>query len=81
MMKNITEVPKIVKEAAKRHGLLNMEYIGHVGDAQVFTEVNPADVNGVVAPTGLPCLILLEKDETKLVDGLDALDILDAIEK
>ena len=81
MMKNITEVPKIVKEAAKRHGLLEMEYIGHIGDAQVFAEVNPADANGVVAPTGLPCLILLEKDETKLVHGLESFDILDAIEK
>ena len=78
-MKNIAEVPKAVKEAAKQHKLLNMEYIGHIGDTQVFAEVNPVDKNGIVAPTGLPCLILLEKDEIKFVAGLDALDVLDVL--
>lgn len=76
-MKNIMEVPQIIKDEAKKHKLLQMEYVGMYGNAQVYAEVNPIDEEGVVEPTGLPCLLLLENDVVKPVYGFDAFDVLD----
>lgn len=70
------DIPKIVLDAAHKHGLGEMEYIGNVDGAQVYGERGQVDEDGFPIPTGLPCLILLKDGKTDFVGGVEALQLL-----
>ncbi len=73
------EIPKIVLDYAEKHGFGDIEYVGTVNGSQVYGEVHNEDENGLFAPTGLPCFILLKDGKTECVDGLDALKLLGSL--
>ena len=70
------QIPQIVLDEAKKHGLGEMKYIGDIDGAQVYGEVGEVDEYGFPVPTGLPCLILLKDGETEFVGDIDALRLL-----
>lgn len=67
------QIPKIVSDEAKKHGLGEMVYRGKYNNAEVYGEVPEIDEDGFTVPTGLPCYILLKDGKTKCVSGLEAL--------
>lgn len=73
------EISQAVKKAALKHGLGIMEYIGKVDGSEVYSEHREETEDGLLTPTGLPCLILLTGETVELVAGLDALKLLDRL--
>lgn len=70
------KIPKIIQEAANKHRLCQMEYVGQLNGMKVYVETNNIDENGLPEPTGLPCCIVLENGKAEFIGGDKAIDLL-----
>lgn len=75
------DIPKIVQEAAKKHRLAPVKFLGAVDNSQVFGEDKKPNKDGSITPTGFPVLLVLTGNEVKVVGEFEALDLLDRLPK